>query len=317
MKIVFMGTPEFAVPVLDMLVKEGYGIAAVVTRSDKPKGRGKKISSSPIKLYALKNNIEVLQPEKIRSSEFLEKINNLLPDLIITVAYGKILPDDVLEIPSSGCINIHASLLPKYRGAAPIQRALINGEKTTGITAIFMDKGMDTGDILLKQAVNIHDDMTGGELHDLLASLGAVVLKETLEKLKKGTLKPIPQNNDEASYAPMLKKSEGEIKWNTPPRAIHNLVRGLNPWPCAFTYLNGRRMKVLKTGEIKMKSAEMFVNSNTQTLPGTILKTAANGMIISCRGGTLSIIEIQFDAGRKMNIEECWHNFSEGEVLGK
>jgi methionyl-tRNA formyltransferase len=314
LKIIFMGTPDFSVPLLDMLIKEDYMVSAVVTRSDKPKGRGKKILPSPVKLCAIKNNIEVLQPEDIISPEFFEKLSMLSPDLIITAAYGKILPENILELPRMGCINVHASLLPKYRGAAPIQRALMNGEKTSGITTMFMDKGMDTGDILLKQAVNIDDDMTAGELHDKLAYLGTDVLKKTLEKLKKGTLKHIPQNNDEASYAPMIKKSEGEIRWNSSPQTIHNIVRGLNPWPCAFTYLKGRRMKILKTGKIAMKNTD---REGTTAVPGTILKTAENGMVIACMGGTLNILEIHFNAGRKMNISECWHNFNEGEVLGK
>ncbi len=308
MKIVFMGTPEFAVPSLDMLVREGYDIAAVVTQPDKPKGRGKKLAAPPVKEYALEKGIEVLQPEKIKTGDFVDQLRNIAPDLLVTAAYGKILSRELLDIPPLGCINVHASLLPKYRGAAPINWCIINGEKVTGVTTMLTDEGMDTGDILLKRQVEITDDMTAGELHDKLSVIGAEVLKETLIKLREGTLERIPQNHEEATYAPMIDRSIGEIDWNKSAWEIHNLVRGTNPWPGAYTFYKGDRMKVWKT-----RVAE---GEYTRSKPGTICKITKEELIVETGEGFLSILEIQFDCCRKMGINECGHNLDEGEVLG-
>ncbi|HHW32213.1 MAG TPA: methionyl-tRNA formyltransferase [Clostridiaceae bacterium] len=307
-----MGTPDFAVPCLRMLIREGYQIEAVVTQPDKPKGRGKKLASPPVKLCAQEFGIKVLQPEKVKTEDFINQLRSMEPDMLVTVAYGKILPKEILDIPKLGCVNVHASLLPKYRGAAPIQWAIINGEKVTGITTMLTNIGMDTGDILLKSPVEITDDMTAGELHDKLALLGADVLRETIEMLRAGILKPTPQNHDEATYAPMIKKEIGQINWNLSSGEIHNLVRGLNPWPGAYTFYNGERMRIWKTtlidGEPEMKEK-----------PGTICRVNREGLIISTGSGVIRVDEVQFDSCRTMSIGEyiCGNRIVEGEILGQ
>lgn len=310
MKIVFMGTPEFAIPSLDMLVREGYNVAAVVTQPDKPKGRGNKLSPPPVKIYAMEKNIPVLQPEKVRTGEFAERLRELAPDLFITAAYGRILPADVLSIPPLGCINVHGSLLPKYRGAAPIQWAVINGESKTGITTMYTDVGMDTGDMLLKGEIDISQDMTTGDLHDKLSDLGAEVLKETLKILKEGTLKREKQCEAEATYAPIIKKETGQIDWSKNSKDIHNLVRGTNPWPGAFTEYKGEKMKVWKT--------EMVKKDKSGLKPGTICGVGKDGIIVAAGDGLVRILEVQFESCRKMCVEDylCGHEINEGEILG-
>lgn len=310
MRIVFMGTPEFAIPSLDMLVKEGYDVVAVVTQPDKPKGRGNKMCPPPVKEYAIEHGIEVLQPDKVKTEEFAEKIKEINPDLLVTAAYGKILPKSVLDIPKFGCINVHGSLLPKYRGAAPIQWSIINGEKVTGITTMYTDVGMDTGDMLVKAEIEITEDMTAGELHDKLSVLGADVLKETLLKLKAGTLERIPQSDSEATYAPMMTKEIGCIDWTKSSREIHNLVRGTNPWPGAYTSYDGKKMKVWMTSVIS--------EDENNSKAGTILKVGKDGIVVACGLGKLNIKEIQFDNSRRMTVEEyiCGHKIGEGEILG-
>lgn len=310
LKIVFMGTPAFAVPCLEMLVKEGYKVAAVVTQPDKPKGRGNKLSTLPIKEYALSQGIEVLQPEKIRTAEFEAKIKDINPDLLVTVAYGKILPKTILDIPGLGCINVHGSILPKYRGAAPIHWAIINGEKETGITTMYTDIGTDTGDMLLKKFVAITDKMTVGELHDQLSIVGAEVLKDTLIQLQNGNLKRTPQDNWEAIYAPMIKKDTGLIQWNKASVDIHNLVRGTNPWPGAYTFYKGERMRIWAT--------EILDSFQSETKPGCIMKVDKDGLIISTIVNFIKITEIQFDSSKRMSVEEYirGHRINEGEILG-
>lgn len=310
LKIVFMGTPEFAVPSLKMLVEEGYEVVAVITQPDRPKGRGKRLAAPPVKEYAVKKGIPVLQPDKIKTPEFISELRSMGPDLLVTVAYGKILSKEILNIPPMGCINVHASLLPKYRGAAPIHWAIINGEKVTGITTMYTDIGMDTGDILLKNEVDITDNMTVGELHDRLAELGAQTLKATLRKLEEGTLKRIPQKDDQATYAPMIDKSVGKIEWTKTPQQIHNLVRGTNPWPGAYTFYKGERMRIWKTSILNTEG--------TDKKPGTILKVGGEGIDVACGEGSLRIEELQLQSGRKMTVREyiCGHNVDEGEVLG-
>jgi len=240
LRIVFMGTPEFAIPSLEMLVREGYEVAAVVTQPDKPKGRGKKTAMPPVKEFAIKNNIEVLQPSKVKTPEFVSTIRELRPDLLVTAAYGKSFPR------KSG----HTSLWVRkcswfassqIQGAAPINWAIINGEKVTGITTMYTDAGMDTGDMLLKAEIEISDDMTAGELHDKLACLGAEVLRETLKKIEDSTLQRIPQPHEQATYAPMLDKTVGCINWSKSARDVHNLVRGTNPWPVALHIIKDKK----------------------------------------------------------------------------
>lgn len=304
-----MGTPEFAVPSLEMLVNEGYEVVAVVTQPDKPKGRGNKLAAPPVKEFALAHGIEVLQPVKVRAPEYVEQLKSYRPDLFVTCAYGRILIKDVLGIPSQGCINVHGSLLPKYRGAAPIQWAVINGESITGITTMYTDAGMDTGDMLLKKEIEISGDMTAGELHDRLSVIGARALKETLEKVKEGTLVRIPQPDGEATLAPIIDKGIGKIDWKRPSCEIHNLVRGTDPWPGAFTFYKGERMRVWKT---KVESSQ-----KQDKLPGTIVKVNKEGILVACGGGTARILEVQFDSGKRMSVENyiVGHSIDEGEML--
>ncbi|SNX55597.1 methionyl-tRNA formyltransferase [Thermoanaerobacterium sp. RBIITD] len=308
MNIVFMGTPDFAVPSLKKLIDVGYNVSAVVTQPDKPKGRGKKLLFPPVKEYALENNIEVLQPQKIKKNqEIFDKIKTLNPDFIIVVAYGKILPEEILNIPKHGCINVHASLLPKYRGAAPINWAIINGEKETGITTMYMEKGLDTGDILMQRAIPILYDDNAETVHDKLAQLGGEVLIETLERLKNGTLEPTKQNDNYATYAPILEKSMGQIDWSKNADDIRNLIRGLRPWPGTYTYYNGNILKIWSA---------VVVGDQSDAKPGTILESGKN-LVVKCGLNALKILEIQSEGTRKMSIGEYLrgHNIKKGEML--
>jgi len=247
MRIVFMGTPDFAVPCLEELINEGHEIVGVFTQPDKPVGRKRIITAPPVKQVALENNLEVFQPEKMRDGIAFSIIEKLGPELIVVVAYGKILPKEILDFPKYGCINIHGSLLPKLRGAAPIQWSVINGCKETGVTSMQMDEGLDTGDMLIKGVLEIGENETAGELHDRLSVLGADILEETIEALQNGELSPEKQNHDEFTYAPMLSKELSPIDWSKSAQQIHNQVRGLYPWPCATSVLNGKNVKVHKT----------------------------------------------------------------------
>lgn len=310
MKIVFMGTPDFAVPSLEMLVSEGYDVLAVVTQPDKPKGRGNKMTASPVKEYALKHNITVLQPEKVKTAEFVEQVRALSPDLLVTAAYGKILSGELLQVPRYGCINVHGSLLPSLRGAAPINWSIINGDKVTGITTMFTDVGLDTGDMLLKKEIPIGLDMTAGELHDRMAILGAEVLKETLEQLSAATLIRIPQKDELSSYAPMMTKELGKIDWSKSAQVIHNLVRGTDPWPGAFTYLNSDRMRVWRTS-LTAEKADSHGN-------GEILQVNPEGILVKCGDGCIMVKEVQFDSSKRMSVADYikGHKINVGDRLG-
>lgn len=311
MKIIFMGTPEFAVPSLEMLITEGYEIIAVVTQPDKPKGRGNKLTAPPVKEFALKHGINVLQPSKIKTPEFIEQIRALSPDLLVTAAYGKILSKDLLEVPALGCINVHGSLLPAYRGAAPIHWAVINGERITGITTMFTDVGLDTGDILLKKELDIDSDITEGELHDKMAILGAGVLKDTLAELKKGSLVRKGQDDALSSYAPIISKELGLIDWSKTAQQIHNLVRGTNPWPGSYTFLNGNRMRIWKTNLASYKETDLA--------NGEIAQVSLDGILIKCSDGYILVKEIQFDSSKRMSVSDYvkGHQIDVGEKLGK
>lgn len=304
-----MGTPEFAVPSLDMLVNQGFEIAAVVTQPDKSKGRGKKLSPPAVKEYALSKGIPVIQPTKIKTPEFENQLRELQPDLFVTCAYGRILPENILKIPPFGCINVHGSLLPKYRGAAPLQWAIINGDQVTGITTMFTDIGMDTGDMLEKKEIRISEEMTAGELHDRMSILGAEVLKDTLKKLQEGTLVRTPQPHERATYAEMITKETGRIDWSKSSRSIHNLVRGTDPWPGAFSFYKGERMRVWKT--------EVTNEKTNHSAPGTICEVKKDGLMVATGDGLLKILELQFDSGKRMNIGTylAGHRMNEGEIL--
>lgn len=288
-----MGTPEFAVPCLETLVDEGYQIVGVVCQPDKPKGRRLKVSMPPVKEAALRLGIDnIIQPAKIDRS-FIMDVFELRPDLIVTCAYGKILPKVLLEIPEYGCINVHASLLPKYRGAGPIQWCIINGERETGVTTMFTDEGLDTGDMLLKKSVEIPEDMDAGQLHDALMHVGAELLIDTLECLQEGSLVKTPQREEESTYAPMLTKEDGKIQWSKSSNEIHNLVRGTSPWPGAFAFLNGERVKISKTRISSLENGD----------PGTVLRADKHGLVVACGAGSIEILELQPESGKRMDAK--------------
>ncbi|MFR5263915.1 methionyl-tRNA formyltransferase [Clostridium sp.] len=295
MNIVFMGTPDFAVPSLEALIKE-FGVKAVYTQPDRPKGRGKKLAFSPVKEVAVANNIEVLQPEKIRNDvEAIEYLKSLKPDFIIVVAFGQILPKEVLDIPKYGCINLHGSLLPKYRGAAPIQWSVINGEKVAGNTTMLMDVGLDTGDMLLTNEVEVSKFMTAGELYEELKLSGAGLLVETIKKVVEGKITPIKQNDEESTYAPMLNKEIAKIDWNKSAEEIHNHIRGMNPWPIATTIYDDKVMKVYESD---------FETSKSTKEPGVILKADKKGIVVSTKEGNLIIKKLQFPNGKPLMVEQ-------------
>ncbi|NLK20951.1 MAG: methionyl-tRNA formyltransferase [Epulopiscium sp.] len=311
MKVVFMGTPEFAVPSLKKLIEEKYNIIAVVTQPDRPKGRGKKTLPPPVKQLALEENIPVFQPERVKDSEFIETMKSLSPDLIIVIAFGQILPKEILDMPRFGCINVHGSLLPKYRGAAPIQWSVINGEEVTGVTTMFMDEGMDTGDMLLKGETPISKEDTSGDLHDKMSIVGAEVLKDTLDQLIRGNLKREKQNSSEATYAPMLKKEMGLINWNEPSNKIVNLIRGLSPWPSAYTFYKEFMLKVWK--------AQNYNKTYENALPGEIVEIIKDkGLIVKTGDGSLLITEIQVPNGKRMAVREYLrgHDMDKNTILG-
>ena len=301
MKIVFMGTPDFAEESLKKIYEAKHEIISVVTNPDRPKGRGMKLISSPVKEYALEHDLTVLQPEKIKGNiEFIEKIKELNPDIICVVAYGKILQKEILEIPKYGCINVHASLLPKYRGAAPIQWAVLNGDKTTGVTTMYMDLGMDTGDMILKREVEIGDEETTGELWDRLKVIGGELLVETVEKIEKG-IAPREKQDEEYTMAPMLSKDMAKIDWNKTAEDIKNLVRGLNPIMGAYTFLNGKKVKFWKVQVAKEIHAE---NMNFLKNGTVIVSDVKDGIYIKCKEGILKVLEIQGENAKRMTIQD-------------
>ena len=298
MRIVFMGTPDFAKESLEAVYNAGHKILAVVTNPDRPKGRGMKLIASPVKEFAVEKNIKIYQPEKVKNNiEFIEEIKRLQPDAICVVAYGKILPKEILEIAKFGCINVHGSLLPQYRGAAPIQWAVLNGDKTTGITTMYMDTGMDTGDMILKEEIEIGEDDTTGEIWERLSKIGANLLVKTLKQIKDGTAPRIPQGTD-FSVAPMLDKEMSKIDWkNKSAKQIKNLVRGLNPIMGTYSYLDGKKIKFWRVDILQ------DVNSNIEN--GTVIKAdSKEGLYIKAKEGIIKVIEIQGENAKKMNIQD-------------
>ncbi len=294
MRIAFMGTPEFAVPCLQKLIDCGHEITGVFTQPDKPQGRKMILTPPPVKALALENGLTVYQPAKMRDGTALEMLKEANPELVIVVAYGKILPKEILEYPKYGCINIHASLLPKLRGAAPIQWSVINGHAKTGVTSMQMDEGLDTGDMLISSELEIGENETAGELHDRVSALGAEVLEETIAKLIAGELKPEKQNHDEFTYAPMLSKELSPIDWNLTAREVHNKIRGLSPWPSAVAVLNGKKVKIHKS----------VLTCENGGAAGEIV---ANGkrLIVSCGDGKcIEIINIQAEGKKAMSAAD-------------
>ena len=309
LKILFIGTPDFAQESLKSIYDAGFEIIGVVTNPDKPKGRGMKLAYSPVKEYALEKNLKIYQPIKIKNNtEFLDEIKTLAPDVICVVAYGKILPKEILEIPKLGCINVHGSLLPKYRGAAPIQWAVLNGDKTTGITTMYMNEGMDTGDMILKEEVEIGPEETTGDLWQKLSKIGGEILVKTLKLIEEGKA-PREKQTEEATLAPMLNKEMALIDWeNSDANKIHNLIRGLNPIMGAYSYIDGKKIKFWKS---KVLTKEEFFSYKTEfeeyeakfnnLVPGTILiADDKDGLYIKANGGVLKILEIQGENAKRM-----------------
>mgnify|MGYP001592007250 CR=1 FL=1 len=309
MKIVFMGTPDFAVPSLKALINK-YGVCAVFTQPDRPKGRGKKLAFSPVKEEALKHNIKIYQPEKLKDEkEMIQELKDMEPDFIIVVAFGQILTKEVLDIPKYGCINLHGSILPMYRGAAPINWAIMMGEKVSGNTTMLMDVGLDTGDMLLKDEVEITDNMTAGELYDILKDRGGNLLIETIEGILNNTIKPEKQS-DETFYAKMLNKKLAQIDWNKSALEIHNMIRGLNPWPIAHTLYEGSTMKIFESE---------VLNKNSTLENGRIINVSKKGIEISTGDGVLLIKKVQFPNSKPLMVEQYinGHDVKDGIILGK
>ena len=313
LNIVFMGTPDFAKESLKAIYEAGHNILAVVTNPDKPKGRGMKLIPSPVKEYALEKNLKIYQPLKVRNNiEFLDEIKNLKPDVICVVAYGKILPKELLDIPRLGCINVHGSLLPQYRGAAPIQWAVLNGDKETGITTMYMDVGMDTGDMILKEKVEIGENETTGELWDRLSKIGANLLVKTLKQIEEGTA-PREKQGENFTLAPMLSKEMAKINWDEMDAIkIKNLVRGLNPIMGAYSNLDGKKVKFWKVNVVsvndlvkKFPELEEYTYRIKGLAPGTVLfSDEKNGLYINANGGIIEVLEIQGENAKKMSIND-------------
>ncbi|MDP4551180.1 methionyl-tRNA formyltransferase [Alkalihalobacillus macyae] len=289
-KIVFMGTPDFSVPVLDMLVEEGYSIVGVVTQPDRPKGRKRVMTPPPVKVAAERLGLPVLQPEKVKDSEQLQPILDLQPDLIVTAAFGQILPKQLLDAPKHGCINVHASLLPELRGGAPIHYSILQGKKETGITIMYMVEKLDAGDILTQSVVPIEERDNTGSLHDKLSVSGSELLKDTLPKLLNGNISPVKQNDSEATFAPNIKREQEKIDWAKSGEEIYNHIRGLHPWPVAFTHYEGKVMKIWWGEKIE---------STSDAEPGTVLYTDSDGPVVATGNSTaIKLTDIQ-PAGKK------------------
>mgnify|MGYP004512362321 FL=1 len=298
MKIIFMGTPDFAKESLEAVYNAGHEVLAVVTNPDRPKGRGMKLVASPVKEFAVEKNLKIYQPEKVKNNvEFIDEIKKLQPDVICVVAYGKILPKEILEIAKFGCVNVHGSLLPQYRGAAPIQWAVLNGDKKTGVTTMYMDTGMDTGDMILKEEVEIGEDETTGEVWEKLSKIGANLLVKTLKQIEDGTAPRIPQGSD-FSMAPMLEKDMSKIDWeNKDAKQIKNLVRGLNPIMGTYSYLDGKKIKFWKV--------DILEDDKSGIESGTVIKAdSKDSLYIKAKDGIIKVIEIQGENAKKMSVQD-------------
>jgi len=295
LNIVFMGTPEFAVPCLKAIAEEGHRVSLVVTRPDKPKGRGRKLAPPPVKAASLELGYEVIQPVSVKSPDIVEKLAQAEADVFVVVAFGSILPKNVLDIPRLGSVNIHPSLLPKYRGPSPIQWSLVCMETETGVTSIFMDEGMDSGDIILAEKEVINQNDTAGDLHDRLADMGARVLTKTLEQLVNGTVAPSVQNAEEVTFAPLLKKAHGRIDWHQSADQVKAMINGMTPWPGAFTFLGDKRLKIWKASPVQMDS---------QYRPGTVIKGFPGEIRVAAQNGVVSIEEIQGASGKRLAVSD-------------
>ena len=302
-----MGSAAFAVPSLEALVKSPHDILAVVTQPDKPAGRGRHITPCPAAVAAGHHGLTLYQPRSVKKPDVIEHLRKLAPELIVVVAYGKILPTALLELPPRGCINLHASLLPKYRGAAPINWAIVNGERETGVTAQLIGEELDAGEILLSSSTPIGDEEIAAELHDRLAKMGVDLLLKAIEGIEAGTIKPIPQDHEKATFAPLIKKADGHIDWTLPARSVFNRVRGLNPWPGTFTTLEDKQLRIHKAAPDDMDHSEA---------PGTIVKSEEH-LIVACGQGALYLLEVQLEAKRRMSALDFLrgHKVTVGTVL--
>lgn len=309
MKVIFMGTPDFAAGILDSIVRAGHHVVLAVTQCDKPKGRGKEIQFTPVKEKALAYQIPVYQPEKIKREECVEELRKYEPDIIIVAAYGQILPESILKMAKYGCVNVHASLLPKYRGAAPIQWSIIDGEKQTGVTTMMMDAGLDTGDMIDKAVVEITDEDTGGSLHDKLMEAGASLILETMDKLETGTACLTKQDDNLSCYAKMLKKDMGKIDFSMPAEKIERLVRGLNPWPSAYTSYRGKTLKIWKAYVIEKEAEGEF---------GEIVELSKDSFAVKTGKNLLGIMQLQLEGKKRMDTKAFLSGIKmdKGEKLG-
>lgn len=310
MRVIFMGTPDFATGTLEEIVKAGHEVAGVVTQPDKPKGRGKTMMPTPVKETALKYNLPVYQPKKVREPEFVELLRSLKPDVMVVAAFGQIITKEILEMPKYGCINVHASLLPAYRGAAPIQWAVINGDKESGVTIMQMDEGIDTGDMIEKAVVPIAEDETGGSLFDKLSHTGAKLCVKVLRDLEEG--KAVRKKQPEESttpYAKMIDKKMGEVDWKKSAKEIEQLIRGLNPWPSAYTKVHGKTLKLWKA-KVLLKTSQMN--------PGQIVKVTKDSLAVQTGQGMLEIQELQLEGKKRMDTSSFLRGYAlaEGESLG-
>ena len=292
MKIIFMGTPDFSVGTFEALIEAGHEIVLAVTQPDKPKGRGEKVQYPPVKEAALKRQIPVFQPKRVRAPECIEELRKYDADIMVVIAFGQILPKEILEMTPYGCVNVHASLLPKYRGAAPIQWAVINGERVSGVTTMQMDEGLDTGDMLMKTEIVLDEKETGGSLHDKLARAGAGLCVQTLEALKDGTVVREPQGESTTEYARMLDKGMGRIDWSKDAKSIECLIRGLNPWPSAYTEWNGRTMKIWEADVADIDEGRE---------PGTVIRVEKDGFCVQTGRGSLKVRSLQIPGKKRMD----------------
>ena len=305
MHLLFMGTPQFAVPTLNALLSSHHTVAAVFTQPDKASGRGEKVSAPPVKRLALEHDVAVYQPEKLKAAEWLDVFAKAKTDAYVVVAYGKILPQWLLDLPRLGAYNVHASLLPKYRGAAPIHWAIANGETRTGITTMKLDAGMDTGDMLLQREISIEAEDTCSSIHDRLAEIGAEMMLKTLEDLEKGAAKAIPQDPTLATYAPMLKKSDGLLDWSQSAVSIHNRIRAFNPWPGTYTHLQGQMLRIWKSQPADVSS---------ELPPGTLLHDSSGAAMVACGKGFLQLAEVQMENRRRTTATDFLHGIRLGRT---
>ena len=308
MRVIYMGTPDFAVGALEEIIKAGHEVVLVVTQPDKPKGRGKTMQFTPVKECALAHGLEVFQPVKVRESANIEYLRKFNPDIIVVAAFGQILPKAILDMPKYCCVNIHASLLPKYRGAAPIQWAIINGDEVTGVTTMRMAEGIDTGDMIAKRQVRIAEDETGGSLFDKLADVGGKLCVETLKMIEDGTAEYTPQDSEKSTHTSMIRKELGEIDWGKSAVEIERLIRGLNPWPSAYTHLNSKTFKIWKAA---------VLDEAYDCEPGCICRVSKNEMHVMTGDGVLSLLEVQLEGKKRMDIESFLRGFSveEGTIF--